>query len=215
MIKQFLVFFVVLSNIASFAQDLTIMSCKYNPKDSTYITSQRYDINGNPCSIIKLFANEIIGKLEFKGNIVGKVIENEGKIYTLYVLDKTKKIKVFHADYIPKVIDFTEYEDSKKGLEQNKVYNVHIMAKGKQYSSKVSYPLGARLLSFSSDNQIKRLVVDGIEWKITNNCGQKMMPYGKYEYEAHDAEGNKGKGVVDLQPEIGSKRVKIVFNLKR
>lgn len=212
MIKFISIIVMIFISVSSFAQNLTITACEYCPTDSTYIISQRYDINDNPCSIVKVFTREITGQLKFKGNIIGEVIENVD-CYTIYVLNKTKRINVFHMDYTPCIIDFTQYDDSKMGVEQNKVYYVHIEGNGGnvETSSNVTYPSGSRILSFSTDNKLKQLVVNDIGWQIVDNSAKRLLPYGKYKYEATDTKGRCLRGEVELLPAIGSKIVKLDF----
>lgn len=211
--KYISIFIIVFLSISSFAQELTITTCEYCQTDSTYIISQRYDINGNPCSIVKVFTKEIKGKLKFKGNIIGEVIEN-GDCYIIYVLNKTKRINIFHTDYTPTIIDFTQYNDSKTGIEQNKVYYVHIERSemNEISTSNVTYPTGSRILSFSSDNKLKQVVVNDINWNLVDNSAKRLLPYGKYKYKALNTEGKCLRGEIELLPAIGSKIVKLNFD---
>lgn len=193
------------------AQNLVIDSCRVCNKDSTWIISPRTDINGKPCSVIKVFTTNIKGKLDFKGNIVGDIVKGESA-YTIYVLDKTKRLKVYHSDYIPETIDFTGYEDSRSGLECNKVYYVFISGPNETRQASVPVPEGSRVLSFFSDMQLQSLIVDGIEWKILNgNSSKRLIPYGNHSYEAISVDGTHLKGEVNLLPSIGSKIIKLNF----
>lgn len=193
------------------SQNLSVSSIKMIPTDSTFYTSPRYDINGNVCAIIKVFANNIAGSLDFKGDIIGEV-EVDGAMYTIYVPNRTKRLKIYHPNYIPETIDFTQYEDSRKGLEGNLVYYVTISGNDNLKHVKTSNVSGSRILSFSSDIPLLQLFVNGAEWKIIDNTSKRLMPYGDYEYEAV-SEGNiRKKGKVELKPSIGSMIVKIDFN---
>lgn len=109
--------------------------------DSTCFISPRYDLNGNACAVIKVFASSITGSLDFKGNIIGDV-KLDGSLYTIYVTDRTKRIKVYHPNYIPETIDFTQYEDSRKGIEGNHVYSISISGNDNMKSSQNSYVSG-------------------------------------------------------------------------
>jgi hypothetical protein len=178
--------------------------------DSTCFISPRYDLNGNACAVIKVFASSITGLLDFKGNIIGDV-KVDGASYTIYVTDRTKRIKVYHPNYIPETIDFTQYEDSKKGIEGNHVYYVSIIGTDSIKPGKVSNGTGSRILSFSSDAPLRQLFVNGVEWKINDNTSKRLMPYGEYEYEAVTDGNVHKKGKVQLKPSIGSYIVKIEF----
>lgn len=193
------------------AQELSVLSCKRVLSDSTFIVSPRYDINDKACAVVKVFANNISGPLDFKGNIVGQVISN-GSIYTIYVLDKTKRLKLLHTDYYPITIDFTEFEDSRVGLEGNNVYYVSVSGTKDTNSDKTTNVTGTRVLSFSSDAPLRQLFVNGIEWKVTNNTSKRMLPYGVYEYDAITDGNVHKKDKVELSPSIGSKVVIIEFN---
>lgn len=198
---------------SGFSQNLSVSSVKMIQSDSTCFISPRYDLNGNACAVIKVFANSITGLLEFKGNIIGDV-KVDGSLYTIYVTDRTKRIKVYHPNYIPETIDFTQYEDSRKGIEGNHVYSVSISGNDSMKSSISSNVSGSRILSFFSDVPLRQLFVNGVEWKITDNTSKRLMPYGEYDYEAI-SEGNMRKvGHVELVPSIGSMIVRITFDVQ-
>ena len=207
-----IVTFTLLAGCSSaFSQNLSVSSVKMIQSDSTCFISPRYDLNGNACAVIKVFASSITGSLDFKGNIIGDV-KLDGSLYTIYVTDRTKRIKVYHPNYIPETIDFTQYEDSRKGIEGNHVYSISISGNDNMKSSKNSYVSGSRILSFSSDVPLRQLFVNGVEWKITNNSSKRLMPYGEYEYEAVTDGNVRKKGKVELKPSIGSYIVKIEFD---
>lgn len=206
-----IVTFTLLAGYSSaFSQNLSVSSVKMIQSDSTCFISPRHDLNGNACAVIKVFASSITGSLDFKGNIIGDV-KFDGSIYTIYVTDRTKRIKVYHPNYIPETIDFTQYDDSKKGIEGNHVYYVSILGNDSIKPDNTSNISGSRILSFSSDVPLRQLFVNGVEWKITDNTSKRLMPYGEYEYEAV-TDGNVHKtGKVQLKPSIGSYIVKIEF----
>jgi hypothetical protein len=193
------------------SQNLSVSSVKMIQTDSTCFTSPRYDLNGNACAVVKVFANNLIGLLDFKGDIIGEVKGDAAK-YTIYVPERTKRLKIYHPDYIPETIDFTQHEDSKKGLEGNHVYYVSISGNESVKSGSISNVSGSRILSFSSDVPLRQLFVNGVEWKITDNTSKRLMPYGEYEYEAVTDENIRKKGNIKLIPSIGSMIVKIIFD---
>ena len=208
-----IIFTLLVGYNSAFSQNLSVSSVKMIQSDSTCFISPRYDLNGNACSVVKVFASSIIGSLEFKGNIIGDV-KVDGSLYTFYVTDRTKRIKVYHPNYIPETIDFTQYEDSRKGIEGNHVYSVSISGNDSMKSSISSNVSGSRILSFSSDVPLRQLFVNGVEWKIENNTSKRLMPYGEYDYEAI-SEGNMRKvGHVELVPSIGSMKVRITFDVQ-
>ena len=136
------------------AQTLIVDSCKVCKEDSTFHVSPRFDLNDTPCSIVKFITKNISGKLMFKGNIVGSILECKSS-YTVYVLNKTKRLKIYHADYIPKTIDFSEYEDSRNGLLNNNVYYVYLSVPNTPQKEETSASVGSRILSFTSNKIMK------------------------------------------------------------
>lgn len=196
---------------SAFSQNLSVSSVEMIQSDSTCFISPRYDLNGNACAVIKVFASSITGLLDFKGNIIGDV-KVDGSSYTIYVTDRTKRIKVYHPNYIPIIIDFTQYEDSRKGIKGNHVYSVNISGDDSMKSNKTYNISGSRILSFSSDVPLRQLFVNGVEWKITDNTSKRLMPYGEYEYEAVTDGDVRKKGKVELVPSFGSMVVNIDFD---
>ena len=79
-------------------------------------------------------------------------------------------------------------------------------------TSNVTYPTGSRILSFSSDNKLKQVVVNDINWNLVDNSAKRLLPYGKYKYKALNTEGKCLRGEIELLPAIGSKIVKLNFD---
>lgn len=210
MIKRIVFFCMMVYSADSYTQNLAIRYCRQSPTDSTHIVSPRRDINDRLCSVVKVFTKNVNGKIDFKGNVVGNVIDN-GNEYIVYVLERTKRLQIFHADYIPEIIDFTKYEDSKMGVEIDRVYHVEISGEEQQESSNLVTSTETRILSFTSDKQMSQLFVNGKEWEILNNASKKLLPCGKYEYEAVSFEGLRIKDTIELSPAFGRKIVKIDF----
>jgi hypothetical protein len=206
-----IIFTLLVGYNSAFSQNLSVSSVKMIQSDSTCFISPRYDLNGNACSVVKVFASSIIGSLEFKGNIIGDV-KVDGSLYTFYVTDRTKRIKVYHPNYIPETIDFTQYDDSRKGIEGNHVYYVSIIGNDIIKSSNNSNVSGSRILSFSSDVPLRQLFVNGVEWKVTDNTSKRLLPYGEYKYEAITDGDIRKRGRVELVPSFGSMVVKIDFD---
>ena len=206
-----IIFTLLVGYNSAFSQNLSVSSVKMIQSDSTCFISPRYDLNGNACSVVKVFASSIIGSLEFKGNIIGDV-KVDGSLYTFYVTDRTKRIKVYHPNYIPETIDFTQYDDSRKGIEGNNVYYVSIIGNDIIKSSNNSNVSGSRILSFSSDVPLRQLFVNGVEWKVTDNTSKRLLPYGEYKYEAITDGDIRKRGRVELVPSFGSMVVNIDFD---
>lgn len=190
-----------------YSQNITVLSCTESSDDTTATQHPRYDNNSEPCAVIKVLS-EGIDQITFKGNIVGEV-NKVGNAYVVYVLNKTKRLQMFHADYVPTTIDLTTYESSANGVRGGKTYRLVVKGVASQTTVAKTYPKGSRMLAFSSEKRLTKLLVNGQPWEIGSS---KLMPYGLYEYEAYtDGELCK-RGVVELLSGFGKLNVKIDFN---
>lgn len=206
--RYFVLIFVIFNYlIPALAQEMDIQNFRKEHTDSFAIYNSRYDINGNICAVVHV-SFEGIDELSFKGDIVGDIIKSGSK-YTVYLPNRTKRLQLFNSGYIPQTIDFTNYEDSSKGLIGGNTYSVFVKSK---MSIKKQHEKGSGILIFSSETPLRQLYVNGTEWKIIDNSAKRLLPYGEYEYEAI-ADGNiHKKGIVELKPAIGSTKVNIIFD---
>lgn len=208
---------VFVGHILCNAQRITIVSCNKNVTDTTWQVAPRYDINDNPCSIIKVRTSDISGPLEFKGNIVEPVV-SDNSTYTVYVLDGTKRLRILHKDYIPEIVDFTDYNESKSGVEGSMVYDVMVKGNTPTKISNSAIIGDLCVLAFSFNEEVKSLTVNSAEWSVLKQYGnefsaRRTLPYGEYKYEAISTEGRHKKGIVTLDSSVfGVKTVKIVFD---
>ena len=108
--RMFLLFFcygIVIIN--SLAQEINIKSISVLINDLEARTKERLDNNGVACALIKIDLPQL-DNVTFSG-AMGSVEHRPGQ-YLVYVPSGTKRIKMFHKDYAPLLIDFSAYSVS-------------------------------------------------------------------------------------------------------
>lgn len=187
------------------AQEIKVVNLMEIPSDSTAILNPVYDINNESCAVLKVYAGSI-SELTFSGMIVGDVIKNSSNIYLLHIPNKTKRIKYRHPEFLPGVIDFTEFQLS---VEGGKVYSATL----KEDSVESPSSNTIQYLTFKSEYPLKSFLVNGEEWtckKDTNiYIARKMVPLGLYNYVAYTEDGRVYTGIVEVKNAKINKTVKI------
>lgn len=191
------------------AQELRLISlCEINDEMSI---PQRFDLNDNPCAAIQVFAKDVSDTLNFKGSIWGDIVHQDS-LYLIYVPNRTKKVTIYNANYLPLEIDFTYYTENHLGLKGGAVYKMQVMPDiVKTNDTSISLQQGMKLLVFTSETPLAKLMVNGKQWKISNDSARRLLPYGTYDYEAIAVDGRNCHGRVELKPSFGNKNVAIKF----
>ena len=93
-----IVLLLVIAAFADAAAQSRIREIRIRPDvfDLTASTSQRLDMNGNPCGLLKVSVQ--VDNVEFQGNIIGDVVRHGGD-YWVYVTNGTKKIRMTSAAF--------------------------------------------------------------------------------------------------------------------
>lgn len=89
----------------SFSQGFKIKEFKQNINDGSAFHAPM-DEEGHPCGLIKVRTDN--NDLKFNGDIVGNV-ENKMNEYWIYLSPKSRHLKVIHPNFMPLVIQFSEY----------------------------------------------------------------------------------------------------------
>lgn len=174
-----------------FSQEIKVLGIKEMP-DSVANGVFATDINGNDCSLLKISTNSI-ANLIFTGMIIGDVSELKDGSYVLNIPERTKHINYRHENYLPGVIDFTKYNISVKG---RKVYQVVMESeKDETYNS----PSTLQYLIFKYDVPVESLVVNGMQWNVSEKQSKKMVNLGHYSYILKTKDGRIINGDVDVK----------------
>ncbi|MDE5849992.1 MAG: hypothetical protein K2H38_07610 [Muribaculaceae bacterium] len=175
-----------------------------NPDDSV-LFPYKYDFNNDVTAQVEILA-EGIKFVEVEGNAIGG-IQNFKNRSILYLCDGSRHIRLFSEGNLPLDIDFSKFEDTKRGVKGGELYLLKI-SKERQ---KQSFALGSRILAFKMEGPLDSLIVNGVQWPIENQVSQKLVPFGEYTYKAFSNGQFQKDGTVTLTEGLGSKIVKIPF----
>ena len=198
--------FITYVNSSVIAQEIKVVSLMEFPSDSTAVSNPVYDINGNLCAVLKVHGS--VSGMLFSGMIVGDVVADNSNGYLLHIPSKTKRIKYQHPEFLPGVIDFTEFQLS---VEGGKVYSAILKANTTESSSNNA----TQYLTFKSKFPLKSILVNGEEWSCKEGWGvyvaiaRKMVSLGYYNYVARAEDGRVWTGTVEVKNAKVNKTVTI------
>ena len=103
------------------AQEMSVKSFEYLPKDLTARTSARNDRNGIPCAVIRV--GIALQGVVFDGNTIGKPVYNTGE-YLVYMPGGSRQITIRHDSYLPLTVVFADYGIDK--VESSNTYRLTV-----------------------------------------------------------------------------------------
>ena len=105
--KLAIVFFLVLFLCPALqAQELIVKSFCEASHDLAARTQSRKDINDNYCALLKV--QLVASGAQFDGNVIGKVTFKNNE-YWVYMSQGSKRLKIYHPDYLPLEVTFSDY----------------------------------------------------------------------------------------------------------
>ena len=103
------------------AQEMSVKSFEYLPKDLTARTSARNDRNGIPCAVIRV--GIALQGVVFDGNTIGAPVYNTGE-YLVYMPGGSRQITIRHDSYLPLTVVFADYGIDK--VESSNTYRLTV-----------------------------------------------------------------------------------------
>ena len=107
--------------ISIYAQEMSVKSFEYLPKDLTARTSPRNDRNGTPCAVIRV--GIALQGVVFDGNTIGAPVYNTGE-YLVYMPGGSRQITIRHDSYLPLTVVFADYGIDK--VESSNTYRLTV-----------------------------------------------------------------------------------------
>ena len=156
------------------AQDIEVKKFEPMVKDQTAALSQRKDINGTACGLVKVALKE--PGAEFEGNVMGNV-QFTGSEYLVYLPNGTKRMGIKHPDYLPTTIVFADYGTKK--VASKTTYQLKVKANKKKAKVDNSKK-GMVVFNIKPSNAM--LLIDG---QIADGAGgaySLSLPYGTHYY---------------------------------
>ena len=209
--KKFSLLVIVIFLIQSLkAQELIISSFLVDTNDNQALIKPVYDLNDDICALVILNTQGVKTGIDVKGAIVAKNQQEGGKFF-LYLPTKTKRITLYHQDYIPLTVRFDELLNTSHGVEGGKTY--YLTVNGNDGVTNKKNVNEYNYLFFESNIPLTRLLVDGIEWKLQNESSvSKLVRCGEYHYTASASGYQDISGTVIVVKSIDPMQVSLNFN---
>ena len=167
--------------LSTFAQKLSVESFSLAATDISAQTQQRKDLNDAPCALVKVqFVGDI---LDVEGNVIKPLVKKGNETWA-YMTHGSQQMKVLTKDYLPIMVDFSNYGISQ--VEKNKTYVLVLI---KPVGSAESVDAGGNFYALSVQPKNAMLTIDGV-LQPSSSDGEysAMLPYGTHTYKV-DAGG--------------------------
>ena len=172
----FLVLMGAMVSFASFAQKISVESFSLAATDISAQTQPRKDLNDEPCALVKVqFVGDI---LDVEGNVIKPLVKKGNETWA-YMTHGSQQMKVLTKDYLPIMVDFSNYGISQ--VEKNKTYVLVLI---KPVGSAESVDAGGNFYALSVQPKNAMLTIDGV-LQPSSSDGEysAMLPYGTHTYK--------------------------------
>lgn len=188
------------------AQTLDVLSCTIQVSENIAESRPRYDLNDMPAAVV-IFPETGDRQMEFRGNVIGETIK-DGDRHIVYLADRTKRLHIYCAGFIPMEIDFTDYADSQRGLVGGSTYCISFAATS---PAKKDYGTGSNVLIFDADVPLSKVIVNGETWPVSGQTAKRLVPFGEYSYEVYADSYETIEGKTEVVNTFGNQVVKLEF----
>ena len=171
----FLIFGMMLC-LSTFAQKLSVESFSLSATDISAQTQQRKDLNNEPCALVKVqFVGDI---LDVEGNVIKPLVKKGNETWA-YMTHGSLQMKVLTKDYLPIMVDFSNYGISQ--VEKNKTY---VLVLTKPVGGAEPVDAGGNFYALSVQPKNAMLTIDGV-LQPSSSDGEysAMLPYGTHTYK--------------------------------
>ena len=172
----FLVLVGAMVSFASFAQKISVESFTLVATDISAQTQQRKDLNDEPCALVKVqFVGDI---LDVEGNVIKPLVKKGNETWA-YMTHGSQQMKVLTKDYLPIMVDFSNYGISQ--VEKNKTY---VLVLTKPVGGAEPVDAGGNFYALSVKPKNAMLTIDGV-LQPSSSDGEysAMLPYGTHTYK--------------------------------
>lgn len=168
------------------AQKMEVEVFESLPNDLIARTKPRYDINGIPCSVVRVCI--ALQGVVFDGNIIGNPVYNTGE-YIVYLSGGSKKMTIRHDDYLPLDITFADFGIDH--VESSCTYRLLILSGN---SNKVIKQAQGNFLVMTVTPSSSRVIIDNGEPRAVNSDGilKVYLNNGSHSYRV-EADGYLAK----------------------
>ena len=167
---------IVLFSVNVIAQELKVKSFSLSATDISAQTQQRKDLNDEPCALVKVqFVGDI---LDVEGNVIKPLVKKGNETWA-YMTHGSQQMKVLTKDYLPIMVDFSNYGISQ--VEKNKTY---VLVLTKPVGGAEPVDAGGNFYALSVLPKNAMLTIDGV-LQLSSSDGEysAMLPYGTHTYK--------------------------------
>ena len=168
--------FCLLVCLGSLAQELNVKSFSLAATDISAQTQLRKDLNDEPCALVKVqFVGDI---LDVEGNVIKPLVKKGNETWA-YMTHGSQQMKVLTKDYLPIMVDFSNYGISQ--VEKNKTY---VLVLTKPVGGAEPVDAGGNFYALSVQPKNAVVTIDGV-LQPSSSDGEysAMLPYGTHTYK--------------------------------
>ena len=166
--------FGILLCLGIYSQELKVKSFSLAATDISAQTQSRKDLNDAPCALVKVqFVGDI---LDVEGNVIKPLVKKGNETWA-YMTHGSQQMKVLTKDYLPIMVDFSNYGISQ--VEKNKAY-VLVLTK----------PVGSAESALQQDQSLiirytpstATVLVDNKMVRGNNGVAKTTLPVGQHSF---------------------------------
>ena len=160
--------------LGSFSQELKVKSFTLSAADISAQTQQRKDLNDEPCALVKVqFVGDI---LDVEGNVIKPLVKKGNETWA-YMTHGSQQMKVLTKDYLPIMVDFSNYGISL--VEKNKTY-VLVLAKPTGGAESVIQQKQSFIIRYTPS--AATVLVDNKMVRGNNGVAKTTLPVGQHSF---------------------------------
>ena len=186
----FLIFGMMLC-LSTFAQELKVKSFSLAATDISAQTQLRKDLNDEPCALVKVqFVGDI---LDVEGNVIKPLVKKGNETWA-YMTHGSQQMKVLTKDYLPIMVDFSNYDISQ--LEKNKTY-VLVLTKPVGSAESVIQQNQSLIIRYTPSTAT--VLVDNKMVRGNNGVAKTTLPVGQHSFVVFCDGYESEEGMVKLK----------------
>ena len=166
--------FGILLCLGIYSQELKVKSFSLAATDISAQTQSRKDLNDAPCALVKVqFVGDI---LDVEGNVIKPLVKKGNETWA-YMTHGSQQMKVLTKDYLPIMVDFSNYGISQ--VEKNKTY-VLVLAKPVGGVEPVIQQTQSLIIRYTPSTAT--VLVDNKMVRGNNGVAKTTLPVGQHSF---------------------------------
>ena len=166
--------FGILLCLGIYSQELKVKSFTLAATDISAQTQPRKDLNDEPCALVKVqFVGDI---LDVEGNVIKPLVKKGNETWA-YMTHGSQQMKVLTKDYLPIMVDFSNYGISQ--VEKNKTY---VLVLTKPVGGAESVMQQSQTLIIRYTPSTATVLVDNKMVRGNNGVAKTTLPVGQHSF---------------------------------